>query len=317
VIRNTTFIASDGTVAAQPNGIYQVSVSDGGVPVGTFLLQLSSAYDISLVTFDILSMPSSPQITVLTSANNVTYSVAPQVSQNGYQVTAWFPAASVKYIQLQITPALPDTLNGNTYSFGITDFSAAAVEFNLKSELVSGMINLLPTSASMRFVADADQNLSYFLSWDGESFFQVNNGGIVSVPGSTSVALSGITINDYGQLGTDLPANVYQGSLSIVDDSGQAYRIAPGMQSPPYNASNGYMMVPEFPQAGPIVLAPYDDPDVPPVFSVAYQTGPTSLQAYLRVQLTTNDPTLTPVFHGAAGIRQGSPSRLRNYKFAP
>ena len=198
-----------------------MSVSDGSVPTGTFLLELSAAYNISLVTFDILSMPSSPQITVLTSPNNVTYSTAPQVSQDGYQVTAWFPSAGVKYIQLQITPAMPDTLNGNVYSFGITDFSAAAVEFNLKSELVSLPIPLLPTSASMRFVADADTNLSYFLSWDGQSFFQVNNGDIVPVPGSASSLASGVTINDYGQLGMDLPANVYQG-LSILDDSGQA-----------------------------------------------------------------------------------------------
>jgi hypothetical protein len=52
---------------------------------------------------------------------------------------------------------MPDTLNGNVYSFGITDFSAAAVEFHLKSELVSGMVPLLPTSASMRQAAHRSQ----------------------------------------------------------------------------------------------------------------------------------------------------------------
>lgn len=248
VILNTTFLSSDGTVAAQPNGIYQVSVSDGGVPVGTFLLQLSATYNISLVTFDILSMPSSPQITVLTSATNVTYNVAPQVSQNGYQVTAWFPPATVQYIQLQITPAVPDTLNGNVYSFGITDFSAAAIAFELKSELVTLPIELLLTSASMRFVADTDPNLTYFLSWDGKNFFQANVGDIVTVPGSTVYdSGAGITLDDYGQLGVDLPAYVYPGTLSIVDGSGTAYRIAPGLKAPPYNAQNGYMMIPQFP----------------------------------------------------------------------
>ena len=174
VILTTTFSCSDGTIA-QSNGVYSVTVSDRSVPLGVFKLQLTTAYNLSLVTFDILSMPSSPQIVVRTSPNDVTYTDAPQVSQNGYQVTAWFPLASVKFIRLEMTPSVPDTLNGNTYSFGITDFSASAVEFNLQSELVTRVIALTPCSAALRFVADEDPNLTYFLSWDGNTFFQANN----------------------------------------------------------------------------------------------------------------------------------------------
>ena len=298
-IRTTTFSCSDGTIA-QSNGIYRVSVSDGSVPLGVFKLQLTTAYNLSLVTFDILSMPSSPRIAVRTSSNDVTYTAAPQVSQNGYQVTAWFPSASVKFIWLEMTPSLPDTLNGNTYSFGITDFSASAIEFNLESELVTRAVALTPRSALLRFVADDDPNLIYFLSWDGNAFFQASNGDLITVPGSSTVNHTGVTINAYGQLGEDLPANVYPATLSIEDaGSGEAYRIAPGLDIPPYAARNGYMMVPEFPQPGPIVLAPYSEPDIPPAFNLSYQTGPASLNAFLRVQLTTDDPTLTPVFHGA------------------
>ena len=185
VIRTTTFQSSTGTIA-QSNGIYRVSVSDGSVPLGVFKLELTAAYNLSLVTFDMLSMPSSPQIVVRTSPNDVTYTAAPQVSQNGYQVTAWFPSASVKFIRLEMTPSHPDTLNGNTYSFGITDFSASTVDFNLRSELVTLAVTLAPRSASFRFTADDDPNLSYFLSWDGDAFFQVNKGDRVSLPGSTS-----------------------------------------------------------------------------------------------------------------------------------
>ena len=298
-ILSTTFSADQGTVG-QSNGIYQVTTPDGSAPLGVFKLTLTAAYNLSLITFDILSMPSSPQIVVRTSPDDVVYTQSPQVAQSGYQVTAWLPSTSVKFIRLEITPSHPDTLSGSTYSFGITDFAALAVTFNLASELVTRPVQVTPRGATMRFVADTDPGLGYFLSWDGQAFFPVNSGGLVPVPGSTSINLSAVSLNIYGQLSELLPANVYLPTLAITDKaSGAPYRIAPGLLVPPFDGSNSYMAVPEPPAGGPIILMPYEEPTSPPTFQMQYQTGPSALIAYLRVQLATTDPSLTPVFHGA------------------
>ena len=294
ILRSTTFRADRGTIG-QSNGIYRVSTPDGSAPLGIFELELATACNLSLITFDILSMPSSPQIVVRTSPNNVTYTQAPQVSQSGYQVTAWLPPTSVKFVRLEITPSHPDTLNGSIYSFGIT-----AVQFNLTSELVTRRVTVTPRGATLRFVADTDPGLSYFLSWDGAAFFQVNSGDLVPVPGGTTVDRSGVTLDIYGTLSEQLPANVYLSTLAITDAvTGEPYRIAPGLLVPPFAGAHGYMAISEPPAAGPIVLMPYEEPETPPTFRVQYQTGASSLNAYLRVQLTTADPSLTPVLHGA------------------
>ena len=301
VIRTTTFRSDRGTVT-QANGVYRVNVTDGSVPLGVFELELTEALNISLVTFDILSMPASPAIVVRTSPNNVAFAQALEVSQAGYQVTAWLAPASVKFIRLEITPSHPDTLGGPTYSFGITDLAASAVSFNLLSEFVTRAVTLTPASANLRFVADVDDNLTYFLSWDGGSFFQVHNGDLVPIPGSAAAqTIEAVTLNQYGQLGANLPANVYQGKLKIQDAaSGASYRLAPGLQYPPQSTANSYMMLPAFPAETPIFLAPYSAPDIPPIFNISYETGPATLPVYLRVQLTTNDSSTTPVFHGAS-----------------
>lgn len=69
-------------------------------------------------------MPSNPTIVVYGSADGVNLVQASQVSLNGYRVNAWFPSKNIRYLQIRITPAMPDTLGGSTYTFGITSVSA-------------------------------------------------------------------------------------------------------------------------------------------------------------------------------------------------
>lgn len=83
-----------------------------------------------MAVFDIVSLPSDPGIQVFqvfASADGVTQVEASSISRSGYRVNAWFPNTPVKYLQLQISPTHPDTIVGNTFTFGLTDFSAEAV----------------------------------------------------------------------------------------------------------------------------------------------------------------------------------------------
>ena len=96
-------------------------------------------------------MPSNPSIRVFASPDGVNQIEASKVSQNGYVVNAWFSQQQTKYLRIQITPNMPDTLGGTTYSFGITNLSASLIDYFLYSELVTKPVAFSPVSAQVRF----------------------------------------------------------------------------------------------------------------------------------------------------------------------
>ena len=95
VIRTIVFTADTGVVE-QFTGMYRVYTEDGRKPVGSFDIELAAPSTISLLTFDIVTMPSDPVIRVFVSENDVSYTEATAVSRNGYRVNAWLPKGIVK-----------------------------------------------------------------------------------------------------------------------------------------------------------------------------------------------------------------------------
>jgi hypothetical protein len=135
-IKNLTFSSNTGAIE-QFNNMYRVHVVDGSTPVGTFQIELFNPSELTLVVFDIVSMPSDPGIRVFASADGVTQVEASAISRSRYRVNAWFPAMAVKYLQIQIAPTHPDTIGGSAFTFGLTSFSAVAMDYWLFSELVT------------------------------------------------------------------------------------------------------------------------------------------------------------------------------------
>ena len=70
VIRKTVFTASSGIVE-QFTGMHRVYTEDGRKPVGSFDIELVSPATISILTFDIVTMPSDPSIRVFVSENDI------------------------------------------------------------------------------------------------------------------------------------------------------------------------------------------------------------------------------------------------------
>ena len=124
VIQTQGFSTSDGTAQSisTDNSLYRVQVTDGSIPTGVFNLQLIAALDMTVLTFDLAAMPPTPVFAVSASPDGITFTPALRVSMNGYRLTAWFPPMEMLYITLAITPAAPDTLGGNSFTFGPTDF---------------------------------------------------------------------------------------------------------------------------------------------------------------------------------------------------
>ena len=70
-IRKLLFATNTGAVE-QFNDMYSVHVVDGSTPVGTFQVELFNPSELTLVVFDIVTMPSDPGIRVFASADGVT-----------------------------------------------------------------------------------------------------------------------------------------------------------------------------------------------------------------------------------------------------
>lgn len=67
---------------------------------------------------------------------------------------------SARYLQLVVTPSHPDNLGGSTYTFGITDVSGAAVEYNLVSDLFFLPVTFPVRASSMRLQGEAAEGLT-------------------------------------------------------------------------------------------------------------------------------------------------------------
>lgn len=299
-VKSTTFTTSDGTIN-QAGDLYQVTITDGGVPTGVFDIELVEAIDASLLIFDICNMPGRPQITVEVSQNGASYNQANTVTSNGYRILAWVTPQSTKFVRLTLVPSLPDTLNGSVYTFGITDFHAQSTEYHLRSDWFSKVVDINPVSLSWIFSANADDRLVYFLSLNDQAGVEVNPGDSISVPGAAAGGGADIIVNDmYGSLVHSLNAEIYPGTLKVVDNgTGVSIPIAYGVNPGDTNIShltNTYILV----YGNTMFYRPYHStPDKDKTFKVSYIYGPSSVEAKLHVQLSTPDKTQTPIFTGA------------------
>jgi hypothetical protein len=262
-----------------------------------------------LIIFDMMDMPAGPTVQPYISLNGINFAPAVSQTQNGYRLAAWFAPAETQYIRLAITPALPDVLGGDVFTFGLTDFHAFSVQYHLQSDVYTNQIQMTPRTAFVEFETETVPGITYFLSLGGNPALEVFPGAIVPVPGatvvnSTSVPLDSVT----GQLQLpspavtyQLPANAYSSSLVITDVTNPAtpfeMRIAPGLSAAATPPSNQYFTLDT---SGNMYLVTYVAlHDSARIFDVSYTTGPSQLGAQLHVQLTTSDLNTTPVYSGA------------------
>lgn len=166
VIRSNMFSVPTGNVQAlnDAQSIVRVTTSNGSTPTGQFNIELVAALSISQLTIDIVASPGTPTVTVATSSDGVTYVQADNVAVNGYQITVFLPSIEVKFIQVQVTPSHPDNLNGSSFTFGITDLSAAATTYQLRSDFLTKTLQFNPKTEFVVLTAPSDPNILYYLS---------------------------------------------------------------------------------------------------------------------------------------------------------
>lgn len=285
--------------------IFQVYATRGSIPTGTFEVELVSSVGMALVVFDIAASPSTPTVTVSASTNGISYSDALAVSVSGYRVSAWFNPMAARFVRIAITPSHPDNLTGSTYTFGLTSFSVDTLDFHLRSELLSRPVSFAPRTPTVKFATDSDDGLTYFLAiclpGAEAPFVEVEAGDTVALPGivaltPVSVGFTGVN----GVLNHSFPSTAYVDTLVITDDADDSrMRVAPGLSATDPNIAkldNTYMSV----VGTTLRMIPYDNGlDASRTFTVSYTTGPSLLQVQLRVVLSTEDRTHTPVFRGA------------------
>lgn len=299
-IVSTTFTSDSGTVNTFGD-LYQVYTANTSIPTGTFFTELASAVSASLLVFDIMATPSLPKVTVSVSADGSSYTEATSINIEGYRISALLPKSSVRYIKLTLQPTHPDNLDGSTYTFGVTALSLAEVQYQLASELASRPILITPRSTAFRFIADADPGVFFYLAINGGAFTQVVSGQATQVPGAAQTLATGVAISQAtpGLLSNTLPANVYLETLSVTDGTTQApYTVIPGLAPAAAGVSglmNKYIGV----SGAALHLLPASAADNAKTFNISYTTGPASLSIQLRVLISTEDRSTTPVFRGA------------------
>ena len=319
IVSQVRFSASQGTIQALQvpqtgstgnlGALYRVATQNGAVPIGTFDIQLLNPVTTGLIIFDMMDMPAGPDVQPYISLNGINFAPAVTLTQNGYRLAAWFAPAETQYIRLAITPALPDVLGGDVFTFGLTDFHAFSVQYHLQSDVYTNQIQLTPQSAFLEFDTDTVSGVTYFLSLGGNPALEVFPGAIVPVPGATVVTSTSVPLDSgTGQLQLpspavtyQLPSDAYPSSLVITDVTNPAapveMRIAPGLSAVATPPSNQYFTLDG---SGNMYLVTYHSgPDASRVFDVSYTTGPAQLTAQLHVQLTTSDLNTTPVYSGA------------------
>jgi len=310
IAQSTTFSSNSGTVL-QFGPYYQVTANVP--PVGTFQIQLEEPADISFLIIDFAPTPSTPNITVQVSQNGITYNDATQITTSGYRASVWVTPQEVLYVRITFSPTHPDTLGGDTYTFGINDFYAYQVEFQLQSDWFSRAIAITPTAASWLFKAPSAEGLLYFLSLDGGITWQeVSPGQKIPVPGAIHVgvvanlpATWASAPNEQGILDQILPAGYIPSTLQLTNSSGETVPIAPGLELGAAGLTNQYVV----PQSGNLYIQPVSTSIYGSIYQLSYvyippvetSVGPETLlvQAILHVQLDTEDKASTPVFTGA------------------
>jgi hypothetical protein len=195
LIRSLSFTVTIGTVEKLDlnDTLFRVHTTGGSIPTGVFDIELIEPLNLTLMIFDTAATPSEPMITVETSANGVSYDSAVKVTRNGYRINAWITPAKVRFVRLTIQPSHPDLLSGDTFTFGITSFSANGLEFHLRSEYVSRTLTFKPRKGTVKFVADTIPGVTYFVSMGvpgtNPPFLEVKPDDVLTIPGSGKVGI--------------------------------------------------------------------------------------------------------------------------------
>jgi hypothetical protein len=311
-IRSTTFTVPTGNVQALNNAqsIVRVTTSDGSTPTGQFNIELVAALSISQLTIDIVASPGTPTVTVATSSDGVTYTQANNVAVNGYQITVFLPSIEVKFIQMQVTPSHPDNLNGSSFTFGITDISAAATTYQLRSDFLTKTQQFNPKSEFVVLNAPADPNILYYLSiWPEGSpqapFVELNPGDTVQIGTGFSTIVT-TSIGNPNVLAS-APATLYPSTVSITETTTGftgITRIAQGLSPTDPNIlslQDEYVVIVPLSTSYNIQLLNAEQQYNPPrTFEVSYVYGPSLVNFQLKVRLTTSDDATTPLFTGAS-----------------
>lgn len=244
--KSTTFSSNTGTVESF-GSFFRVTADT--LPVGTFDIELEKPSNISLIIIDFAPTPSIPNVKVKVSTNGITYTDAKQVTTSGYRASIWLNPQEVRYVQIAFSPTHQDTLGSGTYTFGINDFYAYTVEFQLQSDWFSLPALINPTTYAWTFKAPSTPGLLYFISFDGEKTWQeVTPGQEIPVPGAIKVnvqanlpsTLLGAPNTSY-QLDQSIPNGTIISTILLLDSSGAEVPMASGLALGAIGLSNQYV----------------------------------------------------------------------------
>lgn len=309
MIKTTSFSANIGSIESLNSAqtLLSVTVPDGSsAPVGQFNIELLNALTLNHFIIDIVAMPSSPQFVVSVSNDGITYTQATNVAASGYRINVWLTPQELRFIRMQVTPALPDNLGGDTYTFGITDFSAEATEFHLLSDFFTKTLTFNPKSQFVSLDAPPDTNIQYYLSvypidTEAAPFIEMNPGDLISIGEqvTTTITTSDSSPNILGYI----PIDTYLSTL-IVTESGNELLLAPDLNPLDSNITrleNEYVAIIANSVGWTLQLVNGTGQYYPPrTFVVSYVYGPYSVNVQLRVRLATSDRAVSPVFQGAS-----------------
>lgn len=305
VVRSLTFASDIGTTQGIDNKgqMWQVAFPGSQLPTGTFLIELADPVASSLIVFDISATPSEPTIKVEVSANGISYQAASQVALAGYRVTAWLQSQTVRFVRVTISPTHPDNLHGTVCTFGLTSFTASDLEFHLRSEVISRPMAFSPSGSQVAFLADQDDRLAYFVAFNGGASQEVHPGDVIDLPAVTALTSTGVTFDPgTGVLSVSLPAGVLAGSLIATDEITQeAVAVAPGLD--PADSNKAYLNGRVIAVNGTVMTLVRADlaADAGHTFKISYVTSlEPSITAQLRIVLSTEDRTQSPLFRSAS-----------------
>lgn len=309
IVKTTAFSSNVGSIeslnAAQ--SIFSVTVPDGtGAPVGQFDIELLNALTLNHFIIDIVATPSTPTILVSVSNDGIAYTPGTDVALSGYRINVWLTPQELRFIRIQITPALPDNLGGNTYTFGITDFDAEANEFHLLSDFFTKTLTFTPKSEFVTVDAVTDPNIQYYLSIypsdeAATPFVEMNPGDLIQIGQLSTTTVTTSTSNP--DLLGYLPAEVYLSTISVTE-AGVELKLAPGLSPTDpkvANLQNEYVAIDANSTGYTLQLVNGSGQFYPPrTFVVSYVYGPEFVNVQLRVRLSTADKAVSPVFQGAS-----------------
>jgi hypothetical protein len=307
VIKTKKFSVNTGTIEAldAAQNILRVHTDDFSTPTGQFDIELVQPLTLNQFIIDIVASPSSPVIVVTVSQDGLTYTPATQVAINGYRVNVWLPSTETRYIRLQITPSHPDDLNGNTFTFGITNFSAQATDYHLRSEWLSKKLQFTPKSEFIVFDAPVDSQIQYYLSvyptgTAQAPFVEINPGDLVQI--GTLVSSTTVTSPSLPSTLGNLPLDVYVNTISVKENGVSLSRAPSLTQSDPLltQLQHEYVGLALTSVNYVLELVRGDGNYNPPrTFAISYVHGPALVTIQLKVRLNTDDRATSPVFRGA------------------